>query len=50
MSDESGFGDANDYGDYEGTDASSVNTFQHIWTDSRVGTQGEDVATGSSRV
>jgi hypothetical protein len=49
MSDESGFGDANDYGDYENTDSSSNNIFQHIWTDSRPGSMGEDVWNASSK-
>jgi hypothetical protein len=49
QSDESGVGDANDYGDYEGTDSSSNNIFQHIWTDSRTGSLGEDVWNASSK-
>jgi BNR/Asp-box repeat len=53
QSDESGVGDANDYGDYEGTDAGVTNRgihfFQHIWTDSRTGTLAEDVWNASSK-
>jgi hypothetical protein len=43
QSDESGFGDSNDYGDYEGLDAGATNVFYNIWTDSRPGTQAEDM-------
>jgi hypothetical protein len=42
MSDESGFGDANDYGDYQRCDYGPTNILQCIWTDSRPGTQMED--------
>jgi hypothetical protein len=50
QSDESGAGDANDYGDYEGTDAQTGNgMFQHVWTDSRVGSLAEDVWNVSSK-
>jgi len=53
QSDESGVGDANDYGDYQGTDAgvtgTGINFFQHIWTDSRTGTLAEDVWNASSK-
>lgn len=54
MSDESGPGDPNDYGDYEGTDSASlpngVNFFQHVWTDSRPGAMAEDVWNSRSKV
>jgi BNR/Asp-box repeat len=52
QSDESGAGDPNDYGDYEGTDAGQLNNiyfFQHIWTDSRTGSLAEDVWNASSK-
>jgi hypothetical protein len=52
QSDESGSGDANDYGDYEGTDSgklSGFDFFQHIWTDSRPGSMGEDVWNSRSK-
>jgi hypothetical protein len=52
QSDESGAGDANDYGDYEGTDSGLFqgrDFFQHVWTDSRVGTMAEDVWNSRSR-
>jgi hypothetical protein len=44
-SDESGFGDPNDYGDYQEIDAGPDGLFHPVWTDSRPGTRGEDVAT-----
>ena len=47
QSDESGPGDANDYGDYEGSDASSTNFFQLVWTDSRPVLIAEDVVNAS---
>jgi hypothetical protein len=50
QSDESGFGDANDYGDYEGGDVSATGAFQFVWTDSRPGTVAEDMVTASARV
>jgi hypothetical protein len=46
MSDESGAGDANDYGDYEGMDAYPGlrrAQFAAVWTDSRPGTIAEDM-------
>jgi len=44
MSDESGFGDPNDYGDYQGIDASPANWFAISWTDSRIpGAVAEDL-------
>lgn len=48
QSDESGIGDANDYGDYENT-AAGNNFFYHVWTDSRPGTKAEDMAGAPSR-
>jgi hypothetical protein len=50
QSDESGFGDPNDYGDYQGIDATSTNFWQLIWTDSRPGTNAEDMVTASARM
>jgi len=50
QSDESGAGDPNDYGDYEGNDASATNFFQAVWTDSRVGSKAEDMATASAKL
>jgi len=54
MSDESGVGDANDYGDYEGTDSGTApqgfDFFQHIWTDSRPGDLAEDVWNASTKL
>jgi hypothetical protein len=49
QSDESGFGDGNDYGDYQGVDAASNNNFASVWCDSRPGTMGEDVMMALSR-
>jgi hypothetical protein len=46
-SDESGFGDSNDYGDYQGIDAGSDGNFYSIWCDSRGGQ--EDVMMSQSR-
>ena len=43
QSDESGPGDANDYGDYQGMDARPDVGFWNVWTDSRQGTFAEDV-------
>jgi hypothetical protein len=42
QSDESGPGDPNDYGDYQGQDARPDQGFWNIWTDSRPGTIAED--------
>lgn len=50
QSDESGNGDANDYGDYEGLDAGPTGKFQVVWTDSRAGAQAEDMFTARVRV
>ncbi len=51
MSDESGPGDPNDYGDYQGISAAvtstGLNFFQGVWTDSRVGNKNEDMETAS---
>jgi hypothetical protein len=44
QSDESGPGDGNDYGDYQGMDARPDLGFWNVWTDSRPGTSSEDVA------
>jgi hypothetical protein len=50
QSDESGFGDANDYGDYQGIDASPRGWFHPVWTDSRVpGATAEDMFTARAR-
>lgn len=50
QSDESGFGDPNDYGDYQGLDASPANHFHVVWTDSRVpGAVAEDMFTARAR-
>ena len=43
QSDESGAGDPNDYGDYQGIDARPDTGFWGDWTDSRTGTKREDV-------
>jgi Neuraminidase (sialidase) len=43
QSDESGFGDPNDYGDYQGLDATSRNTWHVVWTDSRPAAVAEDM-------
>ncbi|TML01298.1 MAG: exo-alpha-sialidase [Actinobacteria bacterium] len=50
QSDESGAGDPNDYGDYEGGDASSTNFFQAVWTDSRPTATNEDMFTASAKL
>jgi hypothetical protein len=50
QSDESGFGDANDYGDYEGGDVGTTGVFQFVWTDSRVGAVAEEMGTASAKV
>jgi hypothetical protein len=52
QSDESGAGDANDYGDYEGTSSGlfhGLDFFQHVWTDSRNGSMAEDVWNNHSK-
>jgi hypothetical protein len=49
QSDESGPGDANDYGDYQGMDARPDQGFWSVWTDSRPGTNAEDVAGAKAR-
>lgn len=44
QSDESGAGDPNDYGDYQGLDAAPTSFFFQVWTDSRQpGTRNEDM-------
>ena len=43
QSDESGPGDPNDYGDYQGLDAGPRGAFAQVWTDSRPGTLAEDM-------
>jgi hypothetical protein len=50
QSDESGAGDPNDYGDYQGIDTSSTSFFQVVWTDSRPGTMAEDVLNASAKL
>jgi hypothetical protein len=54
MSDESGNGDPNDYGDYQnlaaGKLANGIKFFQAVWTDSRIpGAQAEDMFTASAK-
>jgi hypothetical protein len=49
QSDESGFGDANDYGDYQGIDARPDAGFWSVWTDSRPALDGEDVVGARTR-
>jgi hypothetical protein len=49
QSDESGAGDANDYGDYEGGDAAPGNFFSWVWCDSRAGLLAEDVVGAISK-
>lgn len=50
QSDESGPGDPNDYGDYQGIDASPRGHFHVVWTDSRVpGAVAEDMFTATAR-
>jgi hypothetical protein len=46
-SDESGNGDPNDYGDYQGLSASQTGIFHPVWTDSRLHTKSEDVVTSA---
>jgi hypothetical protein len=47
-SDESGFGDANDYGDYQNADFEpNNNTLHPVWTDSRPAANAEDEVTGT---
>ena len=48
-SDESGPGDGNDYGDYQGLDARPDVGFWGVWTDSRPGTMQEDVIGAAAR-
>jgi hypothetical protein len=48
-SDESGAGDPNDYGEYQGLDASSSGVFHQVWTDSRPGTREEDMVAARVR-
>jgi hypothetical protein len=43
MSDESGAGDPNDYGDYEGVDAATNGSFFAVWCDSRATAKAEDM-------
>jgi hypothetical protein len=50
QSDESGAGDPNDYGDYQGLDASPLGHFHVVWTDSRPGAVAEDMATARARM
>jgi hypothetical protein len=50
QSDESGPGDPNDYGDYQGTDARPDQGFWNVWTDSRPGTNAEDVGGAQARL
>jgi hypothetical protein len=51
QSDESGFGDPNDYGDYQGLDASPRGHFHAVWTDSRVpGARAEDMFTAPAKL
>jgi hypothetical protein len=49
QSDESGAGDPNDYGDYEGSDVGPSGYFQLVWTDSRPGALNEDMASSTVR-
>jgi hypothetical protein len=49
MSDESGAGDPNDYGDYQGLAATPKNFFQAVWTDSRAGNKAEDMYSASAK-
>lgn len=49
QSDESGNGDPNDYGDYQGMDARPDQGFWSVWTDSRPGTIAEDVVGAQAR-
>jgi len=50
-SDESGFGDPNDYGDYEGMSASGLAhpSFGLVWTDSRASATAEDMFVAGAR-
>lgn len=50
QSDESGSGDPNDYGEYQGIDASRRGHFHVVWTDSRMpGAVAEDMFTAPAR-
>jgi hypothetical protein len=49
QSDESGPGDANDYGDYQGIDARPDVGFWNVWTDSRPGSMREDGVGAAAR-
>jgi hypothetical protein len=49
QSDESGPGDPNDYGDYQGIDSRPDEGFWNVWTDSRPGTTAEDVVGAPAR-
>lgn len=54
MSNESGAGDPNDYGDYQGNSSGAtpagLNFVQAVWTDSRAGTMAEDMFTASAKL
>jgi len=49
QSDESGAGDRNDYGDYEGNDAFGAAKWRVVWTDSRPGNLAEDMYEAKAR-
>jgi hypothetical protein len=50
QSDESGFGDPNDYGDYEGLDSNTANSFWAAWADSRPSANEEDIFAARARL